>query len=91
MLISNPQNGDLVKIQSPVTPHVHNEYCHCGEVVLLLERASIKRNRDITYSKKISNINEIAQAYQKSLTAWWVWNEHVGVYKLYEDWMVEVQ
>ena len=67
--------GDAVIIKSPITNHVHNSMCYCGNIVILLER-------DPDPNKGIDPSLEIK--YDIKAT-WFVWNQTVGYFKLTES------
>lgn len=72
--------GDAVVIKSPMVNHVHNNFCGCGEVVILLERDPDPNH----------NLDPSLGIKYDIKTTWFVWNKSRGHIKLTESWMQKI-
>lgn len=81
------QKGDIIKIKSPAVDHIHNDYCNCSMIVVLLYK-------DRSPNKELKKIVKLAYHDNNNFTTWFdpdktwiVWNNQKGNFKLTESWM----
>lgn len=88
-LTLNYNSGDIIEICSPMVNHVHNEYCHCKTIVVLLN----KHDDPNAVMKKIFPDSTILQKkiFFNPKTTWNVWSASKGTFKLTESWMKKLQ
>jgi len=81
MFYANKQyvTGDIIKIQSPENSHIHNIFCNCNKVVIIVKKSKYpNQDTPLQLQKSIQ--------YDEHKT-WVVWHKNVGHFKLTEDWM----
>jgi len=87
--------GDIVKIKSPINNHVHNDYCNCGMIVLLLEPHK-DPNMHLKYKNVMKKLisNQITRkdypVWFDPKETWTVYNSKKGFMPLTESWMIKL-